>query len=237
MVEAAKSKWRASQDEATGLAGGRDYPRYTGRRGREQPSFRAQPQPPPPDGRPSVGAAGEGRAGRRRGGDVYGGEVYGEGVYGQALARDPPPSARAVVEAAKATWHAQQDGTWRPPGDPSEAFRDPAALRGAGPSSRRPPQPSAPPPQPQPLVTPEPLAPRGASWATPAGRGGGGGREDGSRPAPPSLQAEAVKAARWLAMQVAPSPRQERARDERRETPNRRRRRQQRVADGAADGR
>ena len=254
LVEAAKSKWRASQDEASSLAGGRDYPRYTGRRGREEPSFRAQPQPPPPDGRPSVGAAGEGRASRRRGEDVYGGDVYGqaaprrdylptggdvygEGVYGQALARDPPPSARAVVEAAKATWHAQQDGTWRPPGDPSEAFRDPAALRGAGPSSRRPPQPSAPPPQPQPLVTPEPLAPRGATWATPGGRGGGGGREDGSRPAPPSLQAEAVKAARWLAMQVAPSPRQARARDERRETPNRRRRRQQRVADGAADGR
>ena len=154
LVEAAKAAWRASQDEPSSLAGGRDYPRYTGRRGREEPSFRAQPQPPPPDGRPSVGAAGEGRTSRRRGEDVYGGDVYGEDVYGQALARgppprEPPPSARAVVEAAKATWRANQLGrSPRPPGDPSEAFRDPAALR-AGPSSRRPPQPSAPPQQPR----------------------------------------------------------------------------------------
>ena len=213
-------------------------------------------------------------------------DVYGEGVYGEALARDPPPSARAMVKAAQATWLARQDGpsspargrpqpsrpgqpqpqprytgrprrkeapsdagrSRRPLGDPSERFRDPAALRGDGPSSRQRPQLSVPLPQPQPLVAPQPLAPRGATWPTQRSGGDEGGRgrgreralDDpppvGARRAPPTLQAEAVKAAKWLAMQVAPSPRQARARDERRDTPNRRRQRQ-RVADGAADDR
>ena len=213
-------------------------------------------------------------------------DVYGEGLYGEALARDPPPSARAMVKAAQATWLARQDGpsspargrpqpsrpgqpqpqprytgrprrkeapsdagrSRRPLGDPSERFRDPAALRGDGPSSRQRPQLSVPLPQPQPLVAPQPLAPRGATWPTQRSGGDEGGRgrgreralDDpppvGARRAPPTLQAEAVKAAKWLAMQVAPSPRQARARDERRDTPNRRRQRQ-RVADGAADDR
>ena len=273
MVKAAQATWLARQDGPSSPARGRPQP------SRAQPSFRPQQQPPPQT------------MSRRRGEDLYEEglyeeDVYGEGLYGEALARDPPPSARAMVKAAQATWLARQDGpsspargrpqpsrpgqpqpqprytgrprrkeapsdagrSRRPLGDPSERFRDPAALRGDGPSSRQRPQLSVPLPQPQPLVAPQPLAPRGATWPTQRSGGDEGGRgrgreralDDpppvGARRAPPTLQAEAVKAAKWLAMQVAPSPRQARARDERRDTPNRRRQRQ-RVADGAADDR
>ena len=148
----------------------------------------------------------------------------------------PQPQPRYTGRRRREETPSNAGRSQRPLGDPSERFRDPAALRGDGLSSRRRPQLSAPLPQPQPPLAPRPLAPRGATWPTQRAEGGEAGGEagDGARRAPPTLQAEAVKAARWLAMQVAPSPRQVRARDERRDTPNRRR---QRVAGGAADNR
>ena len=216
LVKAAQAAWLARQDGPSSPAGRRP------RRSRPQ----LQPAPAASDR-------------SRRRGEVYGegyGEVYGEGygeVYGEGREQIAPPSAPAMVEAAKAAWLARQDApsvAVEPGGRPqrsrtqplprpqpapsggrrrreeapsSERFRDPASLRGDAPSSRQRPPPQRPPPQQQPpqraqqpLSTAQPpLVARPTSLV-----------------APPTLQAEAVKAARWLAMQVAPSPRQARAR-------------------------